>query len=195
MAYTEHVLNTATPLAPPKKLWPWLYEGVVVLATLVLAWIFHASFGVVEWTLFMAAVALAIGIGRFWPKTRVLILATAVFTLLSVVSYGHDMARSNFLLSYVLSSQAAFSWMGALFVLATLAYWGYILTRSPFVGSFATFMSWAGVWLALSGLFVRWYESYLLAPDIGHIPVSNLYEVFILFCLLTTLIYLYLKRK
>jgi cytochrome c-type biogenesis protein CcsB len=194
MAYTEHVLNT-TPLAPPKKMWPWLYEGLVILATLGLAWIFHASFGMVEWTLFIAAVALAIGIGRFWPKTRLLILATAFFTLLSVVSYGHDMARINFLLSYVLSSQAAFAWMGAFFVLATLAYWAYIFTRSPFAGSFATSMSWTGVWLALSGLFVRWYESYLLASDIGHIPVSNLYEVFILFCLLTTLIYLYFEEK
>ena len=32
---------------------------------------------------------------------------------------------------------------------------------------------------------VRWYESYLIGADVGHIPVSNLYEVFVLFCWLT----------
>jgi ABC-type transport system involved in cytochrome c biogenesis permease subunit len=37
------------------------------------------------------------------------------------------------------------------------------------------------VTLALVGTMVRWYESYLIGADIGHIPVSNLYEVFVLF--------------
>jgi len=41
---------------------------------------------------------------------------------------------------------------------------------------------------------VRWYESYLIAPDVGHIPISNLYEVFILFCLITALLYLHYER-
>jgi hypothetical protein len=38
------------------------------------------------------------------------------------------------------------------------------------------------------GALVR---SHQIGPDIGHIPVSNLYEVFVLFCWLTTLFYLY----
>jgi cytochrome c-type biogenesis protein CcsB len=42
---------------------------------------------------------------------------------------------------------------------------------------------------------VRWYESHQIAPDIGHIPVSNLYEVFVLFCWLTTLYYLYYEDQ
>jgi cytochrome c-type biogenesis protein CcsB len=45
------------------------------------------------------------------------------------------------------------------------------------------------------GLMVRWYESYLIAPDVGHIPLSNLYEVFILFCLITSLMYLYYEQR
>ncbi|MDB5857291.1 MAG: cytochrome c biosis protein rane protein-like protein, partial [Ramlibacter sp.] len=32
-------------------------------------------------------------------------------------------------------------------------------------------------------------------PDIGHIPVSNLYEVFVLFCWLTTAFYLYFEQQ
>ncbi|MDP1534579.1 MAG: c-type cytochrome biogenesis protein CcsB, partial [Rubrivivax sp.] len=48
--------------------------------------------------------------------------------------------------------------------------------------------------LAIIGSLVRWYESHQIAPDIGHIPVSNLYEVFVLFCWLTTLFYLYYEQ-
>lgn len=42
-------------------------------------------------------------------------------------------------------------------------------------------IAWAAVTMALIGTMVRWYESYAAGPDIGHIPVSNLYEVFVLF--------------
>jgi ABC-type transport system involved in cytochrome c biogenesis permease subunit len=45
------------------------------------------------------------------------------------------------------------------------------------------------------GLLVRWYESYLIGLDIGHIPISNLYEVFILFCLITSLLYLFYEER
>ena len=44
-----------------------------------------------------------------------------------------------------------------------------------------------------TGLLVRWYESYLVGVDVGHIPVSNLYEVFVLFAWLTTLLYLHIE--
>jgi len=45
------------------------------------------------------------------------------------------------------------------------------------------------------GTMVRWYESYLIGTDIGHIPVSNLYEVFVLFCWMTTAFYLYFEAQ
>src|SRR3546814_12642666 len=44
-------------------------------------------------------------------------------------------------------------------------------------------------------MLVRWREGHLLGPDIGHIPVSNLYEVFVLFALITALFYLYYERR
>jgi cytochrome c-type biogenesis protein CcsB len=34
-----------------------------------------------------------------------------------------------------------------------------------------------------------------MGPDIGHIPVSNLYEVFVLFCWMTALFYLYFEEQ
>ena len=49
--------------------------------------------------------------------------------------------------------------------------------------------------MALIGTMVRWYESHLIGADIGHIPVSNLYEVFVLFCWLTTAFYLYFEEQ
>ena len=45
--------------------------------------------------------------------------------------------------------------------------------------------------VVFTGLMARWYESYLIGADVGHIPISNLYEVFVLFCLITALFYLY----
>ncbi|MBU1396932.1 MAG: c-type cytochrome biogenesis protein CcsB, partial [Gammaproteobacteria bacterium] len=49
--------------------------------------------------------------------------------------------------------------------------------------------------LGFIGLMVRWYESYLIGADVGHIPVSNLYEVFVLFCLITAMMYLYYEAR
>ena len=42
---------------------------------------------------------------------------------------------------------------------------------------------------------VRWRESYLMGLDVGHIPVSNLYEVFILFSIFTALLYLFYESR
>ena len=53
---------------------------------------------------------------------------------------------------------------------------------------------WVAVGMALIRTMVRWYESYLLGADIGHIPVSNLYEVFVMFCWMTALFYLYYEE-
>jgi len=79
-----------------------------------------------------------------------------------------------------------------------LFYWGGFFTRAgnnstaEVVGSK---LAWGGVMMALIGTLVRWYESHQIGPDIGHIPVSNLYEVFVLFCWLTTLFYLYYEQR
>ena len=111
--------------------------------------------------------------------------------------YGTDFGvrKSDFLLKYFLESQAAFMWMSSLFVLATLAYFVALFGRSGFVGRTATALTWSAAVMGLTGLLVRWRESYLLGADIGHIPVSNLYEVFILFALVTALLYLFYEDR
>ena len=56
-------------------------------------------------------------------------------------------------------------------------------------------LAWAAVGMALIGSGVRWHESYLLNPQAGHIPLSNLYEVFVLFIWLTLLFGLYFESR
>ena len=65
--------------------------------------------------------------------------------------------------------------------------------RTP-AASIGSKLCWAAVVLGLTGMMVRWYESYLIGADVGHIPVSNLYEVFVLFSLITAMFYLYYEQ-
>lgn len=49
--------------------------------------------------------------------------------------------------------------------------------------------------LGLTDTLMRWCESYLVGVDIGHIPISNLYEVSIFFMLITSPFYLYYEQR
>jgi len=71
----------------------------------------------------------------------------------------------------------------------------FIRSQSDTLELLGSRLTWVGVTLALVGTMVRWYESHQIGPDIGHIPVSNLYEVFVLFCWMTALFYLYFEAK
>src|SRR5437016_3021658 len=125
------------------------------------------------------------------------LLAASLLALFAVAQYGGalDMANKKFFLKYLLSSQSAILWMSALFYLSTLFYWGGLLTRSSTGSAIGSTLCWAAVVLGFTGMLVRWYESYLIGPDIGHIPISNLYEVFVLFSLITALFYLYYEQR
>jgi cytochrome c-type biogenesis protein CcsB len=146
--------------------------------------------------LFGSALAL-IAWGWYWKPARLFALAVALLALLALWRYGADyeLRKSAFLLKYFLESQAAFMWMSALYVLATVVYFAALFGRSEFVGKTATALTWSATVLGMTGLLVRWRESYLLGADIGHIPVSNLYEVFILFALITALLYLFYEDR
>jgi len=136
-------------------------------------------------------------LGWQWKPIRLLVLGVAVISLFSINLYHADQARATqaFLLKYLISSQSAIMWMNALFVLAMLTYWLALFRRSEFTAKVASSLTWSAVLMGFVGLMVRWYESYLIAPDVGHIPISNLYEVFILFCLITSLFYLYYEQR
>ncbi len=157
-----------------------------------------------------------IGLGWNWKPSRLLFVVVTGLSLLAISIYNpamlalaktgvtgqaaidilnnsHD--QSKFFLKFLISSQSAIMWMSALFLMATIAYFIELFGRSVFVGKVATAMVWSAVTMGLVGLMVRWYESYLLGVDVGHIPVSNLYEVFILFAIITAMIYLYYEVR
>ncbi|WP_437341466.1 c-type cytochrome biogenesis protein CcsB [Advenella alkanexedens] len=134
-------------------------------------------------------------IGWLWRPLRMLMIACGLAALLAIGLYDGNLAQADnqFLLKYLLSSQSAILWMCALFFMATVVYWvGYISPTAAWMG---TAFTWAGVFFGFAGLLVRWREGHLIAPDMGHIPVSNLYEVFVLFCLITAVFYLYYEKR
>lgn len=136
-------------------------------------------------------------LGWQWKSVRWLMALLAVLSLWAVSLYAGslEMANTKFFLKYMLSSQSAILWMSMLFFLSTLFYWGGVLARSDFGAAIGSKLCWAAVVLGFTGMLVRWYESYLVGADVGHIPVSNLYEVFILFCMITALFYLYYEQR
>jgi cytochrome c-type biogenesis protein CcsB len=136
-----------------------------------------------------------------WRPLRTLMVACGVSALFAIWLYSTgtlaegDIGRAEtvFFLKYLFSSQSAILWMCALFVLATVCYWiGIFSNTAAWMGSTLT---WGAVYAGTTGMLVRWREGHLLGPDIGHIPVSNLYEVFVLFALITALFYLYYERR
>jgi len=85
--------------------------------------------------------------------------------------------------------------MNVVFLSSALLYITYLFAPASIVGNLATATAWTGVYAGTSALLLRWYESYLLSVEIGHAPVSNLYEVFILLFCITTVVYLSLERR
>jgi cytochrome c-type biogenesis protein CcsB len=146
--------------------------------------------------LFLAAAGL-IWQGWYWKPFRALLLGVAALSLFGISQYQGQLARAEqaFFLKFFFGSQTAIMWMSALFVLATASYWLALLTRSAFTAKVSSAITWSAVVMGLVGLMTRWYESYLISPDVGHIPISNLYEVFILFSILTALLYLFYELR
>ena len=178
-----------------------LYDWIYALALLGGAGYAMATFGaymdVYEKGILAMAVPVFTTLGWRWGSIRTLFLGMALMSLAAIGLYHGDLARADqaFLLKYFLSSQSAIMWMSVCFFLATGCYWGGVLTGSGFAARSGSTLAWTAVFLGLTGMMVRWYESYLLGSDIGHIPISNLYEVFVLFSLVTTLFYLYYEQR
>ncbi|HEY0663344.1 MAG TPA: c-type cytochrome biogenesis protein CcsB, partial [Thiobacillaceae bacterium] len=193
----ELVLNQPTPLLKRLSWFDWLFAAIVAGGALFALSRFGDYMDLYEKTILLAAIPSLAVFGWFWKPFRPLFLAVGAVSLFAISQYGGNLARMEeaFFLKYLISSQAAIMWMCALFGLATLTYWGGLLARSEFTMRTGSAMTWSAVALGFVGLAVRWYESYLIGADVGHIPVSNLYEVFVLFCLITAMLYLYYEAR
>ena len=183
----------------------WLFAALVLAGGAFAFTRYAGAMDVYEKAILIGAMPAAIALGWFWGSLRTLMSAVAAATLLAIGlynthldSFGADLAQADnvFLLKYFLSSQSAILWMGVLFFMCTAFYWIGFAAKSEENAAvrIGSRLAWVAVFMALTGTMVRWFESHQIAPDIGHIPVSNLYEVFVLFSWLTSLFYLYYEQ-
>ena len=156
---------------------------------------FSQSMDYYEQVILILGVPAVAWLGWLWRPIRSLLIAVGLAAGFALWLYQGDIGRAEqvFFLKFFFSSQSAILWMCALFVLATVCYWGGLV--SPTAAWLGTAFTWAAVFAGTTGMLVRWREGHLIGPDLGHIPVSNLYEVFVLFSLITALFYLYYERR
>ncbi|OZA06190.1 MAG: c-type cytochrome biogenesis protein CcsB [Methylophilaceae bacterium 17-44-8] len=196
-------MNTQTYDFKPKNIWQtlrvqdWVY-ALVLFAGAFFAFSQYSQYMDIYEISFLFGAAMTFSyLGWRWKGLANLVVAIGIVSIFSIYLYHGEQARAGqvFFLKYLISSQSAVMWMNVLFILAMLTYWFAMFKRIDFAGRVASALTWSAVLFGFVGLMVRWYESYLIAPEVGHIPISNLYEVFILFCLITALLYLHYEAK
>ena len=200
------------------SIFDWAFAALLVFGTAYAYHLYNYLMDGYEVAILFGAGISFIALGWWWKAMRIFMFAVAALSLLSVTLYEpavqalmaqgmdsrdaiaalanlDDKVNSKFLFKYFLSSTSAIMWMSALFILATLVYFFHLPTRNAFAGKVATTMTWTATTMGTAGLMIRWRESYLISHEVGHIPVSNLYEVFILFAVITALIYLFYEGR
>ncbi|MDX8397480.1 MAG: c-type cytochrome biogenesis protein CcsB [Mariprofundaceae bacterium] len=147
----------------------------------------------------MAAMARPSMVDGYIPKTMVswfdggalMLVLMGLLTLVeptaAQVSYED---QSNLIAGHVIMT------MNMLFLFSAISYIAYLFAPESFIGKLATTAAWGAVYTGGAALLLRWYESYLFMDgDIGHAPVSNIYEVFILLFCITSIIYLQWEKR
>lgn len=177
-----------------------IWSIMVVIAAMVGWNEFHALMDQFEIGILIGTTLILITLGRLWPSIQWAGYSVAALSFLALWTYHihHDQYAVHdtaFFLRFLVSSQAAIMWMNVLFLLAMVTYFFALFKQSDFSGKVATALTWSGVVFGITGMMVRWRESYLININYGHIPISSLYEVFILFIVMTSLIYLYYEQK
>ena len=198
MELTQNPSYTETTSLLKSRTWfDWLFLAVLAAGALFALNRYGDFMDIYEKGILFAAVPTFVWLGWYWRPVRLLMLSIGALSLWTIAQYGGnlEMAQSRFLLKYLFSSQSAILWMSMLFFLSTIFHWGGLLARTDFGSAVGSKLCWAAILMGFTGMMVRWYESYLLGADIGHIPVSNLYEVFVLFCLITALFTVFYEEK
>jgi cytochrome c-type biogenesis protein CcsB len=186
-----------------RNVWDWLFAVLVIAGAVWSFMRYSPAMDFYEKAILAGAVPAVIWLGWFWRPLRVLMVVVAALSLLAISLYQTpegtaNLARADqvFMLKYFISSQSAILWMSVLFFMSTIFYWVGMFTRAGNAfESLGSRLAWVAVTLALVGTMVRWYESHQIGVGIGHIPVSNLYEVFVLFCWMTAAFYLYYEEQ
>ena len=179
------------------SLFDWLWSLIIVLGTAYSYSQYSSLMDIYEKLILVSTAVSLIALGWHWKAIRQLSLAIIVLSLFGISRYVTGLAdvETDFFLKFLVSSQSAIMWMSALYVMATVVYFAALFAQSGFTGKVASAMTWSATTMGFVGLMVRWRESYIVGADVGHIPVSNLYEVSILFSIITALLYLFYERR
>lgn len=206
--YTEtqklsgHALLTHKSFLRRLDVWDWLFAVVIALTAMFVQTQASHHMDGYEMAILWFSAASTVLLGWFFKPLRWFTVLSLVLAYGAIKLYGGDIGNTDrFLLKYFLSSQSAIMWQCATVFFALFCYIAGVLLakkqnadRNTLLGM-GTALTWVSALAGFTGLLVRWHESYLLRPDAGHIPVSNLYEVFILFLVVTALMYLYYESK
>ena len=200
MSVSSDVMHSeldTTPFLKRLSAFDWGWALLVVVGAVIAHRLYSGLMDGYEVGILYGTAAGLIWLGWGWKPMRGFSLAVALLSLAAIALYGGELGRgeSNFFLKFLISSQSAIMWMSALYVMATVAYMFELVAGAAFSGRVGSAMTWSATVMGSVGLMVRWRESYLMGADIGHIPVSNLYEVFVLFAVMTALLYLTYERR
>ncbi|SDC54525.1 cytochrome c-type biogenesis protein CcsB [Cupriavidus sp. YR651] len=136
-------------------------------------------------------------VGRFWRQFIVYLLGVALVALLTIWQIGRDSGRTlqpNDMANGPVSQPMLLA-SGLLTSVAMALYLAGWLARRTRVTAAGRLSMWVALGLATCAWVVRWYESYQIGAGMGHIPVSNLYEVFVVFIILTGVMMLYVEDR
>ena len=198
----EHELLVRKSFIRNLNIWDWVFAALVFSGTVFVQTLSGVRMDIYETVILWVSAGIAVFLGWFFKPVRWFVPLCILLAYAAVGLYGGDIkSAEGFLLRYFLSSQSAIMWQCAFVFFALFAYIsGAVLASVKNVPTntllgIGNVFAWVSALAGFTGLLVRWHESYLLRPDAGHIPVSNLYEVFILFLVITTLMYLYYEGK
>jgi hypothetical protein len=180
-----------------KKIFNYLFIVSMLMLPALGLFKFHQYMDYYEMFILVGTGLTFIWMSNYWQSFKYLVTSVLALSFISIFLYEGNLlsGEEQFILKYFLSSQSAIMWMCSLYPLSLLMYWFYLFKKQAFFGNFASQLTWIATAMGFIGLLVRWFESYLISIDVGHIPISNLYEVFVLFCLITALLHLYYEEK
>ena len=174
-----------------------LYLALLLGGALYALKTFHKYMDIYEEVILFGSVGFFSWLGWGWNHFKKIMILVFAISLFAIHLYQGTLSNDEhvFFLKYLIASQSAIMWMNVFFVLSLVFYWFGLFKKNNLIDNIASSFTSLAVLFGFIGLLVRWYESYLLGLDIGHIPISNLYEVFILFCLITSLLYLFYEER
>lgn len=183
--------------------WDWFFAALVLGGLTYNYFLFQPYLDQYEIFVLLLLAPSWIALAWFWRPFSYLSVVVAALSLFAIWLYQVDgvgqyaRAEEVFLLKFFLASQTAVLHMSLLLLASTVFYWVGLLSRGSGAGfeEIGAKIAWVAVTMGLVAFCVRWYETYLHNTGLGYIPISNLYEVFIMFAWMTTLYILYYEDR